>query len=145
MLSVQADRPTEPPFDVVARFTTKASVDTQYGAPTAWCSPPRAYKEFKRYQREQWMVAHKTLPLGSLVLVIRHGNPMLVSGGIASDRGPYIRGRGIDVGAHLANQLRLWRVGVARVGVWVLRRGPGESPQQDYRLIEQARHWILSQ
>jgi len=63
-------------------------------------------------------VAHKTLPFGSRVRVTNHANGRSVVVTI-TDRGPYVRGRVIDVSAAGARALGfsgLTRVSVEKVG-----------------------------
>lgn len=60
--------------------------------------------------------ASRTLPLGSRVRVInlRDGRSVVVR---INDRGPYIRGRGIDLSERAAERLGIARRGIARVRV----------------------------
>src|ERR1041385_4770796 len=64
--------------------------------------------------------AHRTLRIGSKVRVngLRTGRSLVVQ---ITDRGPYLRGRGIDLSYAAAQQLGTVRCGIARVRVEVLR------------------------
>ena len=63
--------------------------------------------------------AHRTLPFGSRVRVtnLRNGSSVVVT---VIDRGPFVRGRIIDVSRHAARELGFLREGTARVRVEVL-------------------------
>jgi len=65
--------------------------------------------------------AHKTLPMGTLVKVtnLRNGNSAVVR---ITDRGPYTRGRVIDVTEGVARRLDFVQRGVAPVELTVVRR-----------------------
>lgn len=63
--------------------------------------------------------AHRTLPFGTKVRVTNLGNSRSVIVTI-NDRGPFVRGRVIDVSAHAAQNLGFRSAGVARVKVETL-------------------------
>jgi rare lipoprotein A len=67
--------------------------------------------------------AHRSLPFGSKVRVIdlKSGKSIIVR---INDRGPYIRGRIIDLTVGAARQLGMYHRGVARVRIEVLRQIP---------------------
>jgi rare lipoprotein A len=79
-----------------------------------------------RYNKSELTAAHKTLPLGSKVRVTdsRSGKSVVVR---INDRGPYAKGRVIDLSRAAARQIGLVNKGVAKVKVEVLsvpkRRG----------------------
>lgn len=60
--------------------------------------------------------AHRTLPFGSKVRVTNLANDRSVIVTI-NDRGPFVRGRVIDVSVHAADSLGFRSAGVARVKV----------------------------
>jgi len=61
-------------------------------------------------------VAHRTLPLGSQVLVTNLANGRSVCADV-TDRGPYIAGRILDASRAVARQLDFERAGLARVAI----------------------------
>ncbi len=69
--------------------------------------------------------AHKTLPLPCRVKVtnLRNGRSAVVR---VNDRGPYIRGRIIDVTAPVAKKLGFYKSGLAPVRIKVLSVGDGK-------------------
>lgn len=70
-----------------------------------------------RLQRNSMVVAHKTLPFGTRVMVSYRGRSVTA---VVRDRGPYVRGREFDLGPGVAKALGFQ--GVHRVGIKVLRR-----------------------
>lgn len=64
--------------------------------------------------------AHRTLPFGTRVRVTNLGNGRSVVVRI-NDRGPFVRGRIIDLSRHAAERLGFTRQGVTRVEVRVIR------------------------
>jgi rare lipoprotein A len=65
--------------------------------------------------------AHKTLPLGTLVKVTNLKNNKSVTVRI-NDRGPYPKGRIIDVSRVAANALGFYKQGLAKVKVEVVKK-----------------------
>jgi len=78
------------------------------------------------YNKNKMSAAHKSLPLGSKVRVtdVRSGKSIVVR---VNDRGPFVRGRIIDLSRQAAKQLGMIKKGVTPVKVEVLsvpgRRG----------------------
>ncbi len=70
--------------------------------------------------------AHRSLPFGTKVRVtqVKSGRSVVVR---INDRGPFIRGRIIDLSLGAARVIGLNRSGVARVEVEVLQRGSGKG------------------
>lgn len=78
----------------------------------------------ERYDPDAMTAAHRTLPFGTVVRVTRvdasgapRGRPVVVR---VNDRGPYARGRIIDLSMAAARQLDMIRAGVVRVRVEVV-------------------------
>jgi rare lipoprotein A len=76
----------------------------------------------ERFNQEALTAAHKTLPLGTQVRVtnLRNGESVDVK---INDRGPYVRGRIIDLSKGAARELRMINAGTAKVKVEVIARG----------------------
>jgi rare lipoprotein A (peptidoglycan hydrolase) len=79
----------------------------------------------ERYNARALTAAHKTLPFGTRVRVtnLRNSRSVVVR---INDRGPYIRGRIIDLSAAAAEQVGLTTSGVAKVRVDILSYGSGK-------------------
>ena len=77
----------------------------------------------ERFNVNALAAAHKTLPFGSKVRVVdlKTGNSVIVR---INDRGPYIRGRIIDLTVGAARELGMYYRGIARVRIEVLREIP---------------------
>jgi len=73
----------------------------------------------RAYDEHELTAAHRTLPFGSRVRVTNLSNGRSVVLTI-TDRGPFSRGRVIDVSRRAARKLGFWRLGTARVRVDVL-------------------------
>lgn len=86
----------------------------------------------ERFNVNALAAAHRSLPFGSKVRVIdlKTGNSIIVR---INDRGPYIRGRIIDLTVGAARQLGVYHRGIARVQIEVLREIPVlEKPNLRY-------------
>jgi rare lipoprotein A len=86
------------------------------------------YRDYRTASGERFNInalaaAHRSLPFGSKVRVIdlKTGNAIIVR---INDRGPYIRGRIIDLTVGAARQLGTYHRGIARVRIEVLREIP---------------------
>jgi rare lipoprotein A len=67
-----------------------------------------------RGHRGEMTCAHRTRPFGSMVTVTHDGNSIRCR---VNDRGPFVRGRIIDVSVSAARALGMMRSGVIRVSV----------------------------
>lgn len=76
----------------------------------------------ERYNMHAMTAAHRTLPFGTKVRVknLRNGRSAVLR---INDRGPFIRGRVIDVSKTAAGKLGMIRSGTARVKVEVVGGG----------------------
>jgi rare lipoprotein A len=74
----------------------------------------------ERYKPDDLTAAHKTLPFNSMVRVtnLRNSKSVIVR---INNRGPYVRGRIIDLSIVAARKLDMMKDGVARVRIEVLR------------------------
>lgn len=70
--------------------------------------------------------AHKTLPLGTVVMVRNMDNNKEVVVTI-NDRGPYVQGRILDISERGAELLDFKQRGLATVGIKIIRQGRGRS------------------
>jgi rare lipoprotein A len=88
----------------------------------SWYDPGRRTVRGVRYDGGDLTAAHRSLPFGTLVRVtnLENGRRAVV---VVNDRGPFARGRVIDVSVPAARRLGIVRRGLARVRLEVLRRG----------------------
>ena len=75
----------------------------------------------QRYNMHAFTAAHRTLPFGTQVAVTNMANGRTVRL-VINDRGPFIRGRLIDVSRRAAQKLGFLRQGTARVRVRTVGR-----------------------
>ena len=73
----------------------------------------------ERYDQDELSAAHRTLPFGTRVRLtnLKNGRTVVVR---VTDRGPFRRGRIVDVSKRAARELGFIRAGVARVRLEVL-------------------------
>ncbi len=76
----------------------------------------------KRYNKQALTAAHKTLPLGTKVRVTNLKNGESVDVEI-NDRGPYVKGRVIDLSKEAARELRMVGSGLAQVRLEIIESG----------------------
>jgi rare lipoprotein A len=70
----------------------------------------------QRFDPASNAVAHRTLPLGTVVRVTNLSNGRSATGRVL-DRGPLTRGRILDVSPRIAQDLGMMRSGIARVEI----------------------------
>ena len=87
-----------------------------YASWYGWDFANRRTASGERFDPTALTAAHRTLPLGSKVRVTNLANGRSVVLKI-TDRGPYHKGRGLDVSREAARQLRMVNQGVAKVRV----------------------------
>ncbi len=86
------------------------------------------------YNMYQMTAAHKTLPLGTYVRVTRKDNNKSVVVRI-NDRGPFVRGRIIDLSYEAARRLSMIGTGTARVVIEVC--DPPVKPPAGYAVVKE--------
>jgi len=113
-------------FDPRAYYSKRA-ISTQRGAASYYADffAGRLTANGERYDPNAYTAAHRTLPFGSVVRVVyeKTGAWVLVR---INDRGPYAKGRVIDLSRKAATRLSMIRDGVVRVRVELLERGDGK-------------------
>ena len=129
-----ATRPALPPASTITRVPPPRA-ELQVGMASYYASRfhGRRTANGERYNENAMTAAHRTLPFGTVVRVIRVdaagvpvGPPVVVR---INDRGPYARGRVIDLSLAAARKLQMLRAGVVRVQLEVVSgsRGAGSS------------------
>lgn len=71
----------------------------------------------ERYDKYKMTCAHKTLPFGTVLRVIRKNDTIEV---VVNDRGPFIKGRVLDLSYEAAKKLGMINKGIAKVKYEVL-------------------------
>lgn len=75
-----------------------------------------------RYDPADLTCAHLTYPLGSLLKIARKDNPNHSVMVIVTDRGPYVKGRIIDLSRRAAKELGILHSGLADVVVALIKK-----------------------
>lgn len=72
------------------------------------------------YNMHAFTAAHRTLPLGTIIRVtnVKTGSSAIVR---ITDRGPFIKGRILDLSFAAAKKIDVWRAGVSKVRLEVLK------------------------
>lgn len=107
-----APPPAPPPVAAPAATFSQSGVASWYGK----SHNGRRTASGETYDMNDMTAAHRTLPFGSIVRVTRDDDGRSVTVRI-NDRGPYARGRIIDLSAKAAEDLGMTERGIARVKV----------------------------
>ena len=75
---------------------------------------------------DAYTFAHKTLPFGTIARItnLSNGKSVMVR---ATNRGPFIRGRIVDLSQAAASKLGFLKNGITKVRVDVVKRGDGKT------------------
>jgi rare lipoprotein A len=88
----------------------------------SWYGPEHQYKTTasgQQFDMHKDTLAHKTLPFGTRVRLVNPENGKTAEG-VVNDRGPYIKGRDVDVSYALAKKLGFIRKGVTKLDIEIL-------------------------
>jgi len=106
---------------VLAACSSKqpAQHGSMYSGYASWYNEPQKTASGERFNKNAMTAAHRTLPMGTRVRVTntRNGRSVVVR---INDRGPYGKGRIIDLSEAAARQLGMIDAGVAPVQLEVL-------------------------
>lgn len=96
----------------------------EYGV-ASWHGPSRFSSQSRTASGRRWsngelIAAHKSLPLGTFVRVTHLGSKQVIVVQII-DRGPYIKGRIVDLSPRAAEAIGIKGSGVGRVKIEVVR------------------------
>jgi rare lipoprotein A len=69
-----------------------------------------------RFNMYQNTLAHRTMPMGTRVRLVNPDNGKIAVG-VVNDRGPYIKGRDVDVSYAMAKQLGFIKKGVTKLNI----------------------------
>jgi rare lipoprotein A len=147
------DRDTETSNTAPQPDTHGRSVSSEVGL-ASWYGPPYAGRKGADgtvYDQNAMTAAHLTLPLGTVVRVTNLSTNQSAVVRI-TDRGPFVRGRIIDLSLAAAKAIGVYRVGVARVrveafaspnpqaaGHWCVQVGAFSSEKDAVKLKDQLR------
>jgi rare lipoprotein A (peptidoglycan hydrolase) len=100
---IQAPRPASPPAN--RKVTASWYGEAHHNKLTA---------SGQKFEMHKYTLAHRTLPMGTRVRLVNPQNGKSVEG-IVNDRGPYIKGRDVDVSYVMAKQLGFVNKGVMKL------------------------------
>lgn len=102
-------------LSLLAPVKTETCIASQYGVGDGYHGKRAANGSiFNTYASNPYTVAHKTRPFGSWVTVTNLSNGKSIHA-VVTDRGPFVKGRCVDLGRAGANALGMG--GTARVSV----------------------------
>jgi rare lipoprotein A len=121
--------PAPPPPPATSADATGKPVTTEIGL-ASWYGPPyhnHAGADGSIYNENALTVAHRTLPMGTVVRVtnLATGESVLAR---VTDRGPFVPGRILDLSLAAAKSISVYRAGVARVKIEAYAK-PGADPE----------------
>ena len=108
--------------EAISLPTESKPIYTETGI-ASWYGPPyhnRRGSNGEVYNMNALTAAHRTIPLGSICRVtnLKTGNSTVVR---ITDRGPFVKGRIVDLSLAAAKQVDVWKAGLAPVKVEVLK------------------------
>lgn len=80
----------------------------------------------ERYNPDNLTCAHPTHPIGSILKVARKDNPDHSVMVVVTDRGPFVRGRVVDLSRRAAKELGILTSGLAEVAIALIKK-PNET------------------
>lgn len=122
-------QPSQPPTAETAPEPHGPVLESEVGMASWYGAPYHNARtaDGRIYDENAMTAAHRTLPMGTVVRVTNLSTHLSVVVTIA-DRGPFVPGRILDLSRAAAIKIGVWRTGVARVRIDVLRF-PSSSTQ----------------
>lgn len=113
-------------------MTLPALADTEQTGVASYYWQGRGTASGERFNPDAMTAAHRSLPFNTKVEVtnLRNGRSVIVR---INDRGPFVRGRIIDVSKAAAGELGFRGRGLTKVSVKVLERGDAEVAEAPAR------------
>jgi rare lipoprotein A len=110
---------------LAGRFGSKRALSVQQGSASYYSDAfaGRSTASGAPYEPHAFTAAHRSLPFGSVLRVTRRDGGQVVYVRV-TDRGPFARGRIVDLSRAAAEQLGMMRAGVVKVKLEVVEYGP---------------------
>ena len=128
---------------IIASCATTRSGSVIESGEASWYGPGFHGKQTangETYNQDALTAAHRTLPFNTVVRVVNRNNGKSVDVRI-NDRGPYARGRIIDLSREAARRIDMIESGIAPVRLILVRseqplrtRGPGNIRQEEFTI-----------
>lgn len=111
--------------ELAARFDGRPALSRERGQASYYADSlaGRRTASGEPYDPHAISAAHRSLPFGSIVRVVREDTGQVVYTPI-NDRGPFVRGRVIDLSRAAAQRIEMIHRGIAQVRVEVVEFGP---------------------
>lgn len=99
-------------------FSGNLAAEEYYGN-SSWYSKGKNTAQGKKFDPNKYSVAHRTLPFGTILKLtnVKNGNTIKA---IVNDRGPFVKGRELDVSSSAAQALGFFHSGTAKLLIEVL-------------------------
>jgi len=98
-----------------------ASVKHKYHGVASWYSKGKRTADGNRFNPDGLSVAHRTLPFGTMLRLTNPENGSTIDA-VVDDRGPFVRGKEIDVSRGGAKALGFFHSGTAKLLIEVLEK-----------------------
>ena len=101
-------------------FSSNSIAEDYYGT-SSWYKGDKKTAQGKKFNPNKYSVAHRTLPFGTMLKLtnVKNGN---VIQAVVADRGPYIKGRELDVSSSAAQALGFFHSGTAKLLIEILEK-----------------------
>lgn len=109
---------------ILCLFITTAATSQETGIASYYHDGLKGFRmaNGQRYNPENLTCAHPTYPLGSILKVARIDNPDQSVMVTVVDRGPYIKGRIIDLSRRAAREMDMLHHGITEVVIALVKR-----------------------
>ena len=114
-----AARPEKVGYLTPTQSLRPASPNVSGEVTASWYGPEHHNKltaSGQRFDMHKNTLAHRTLPLGTKVRLVNPDNGKSAEG-VVNDRGPYIKGRDVDVSYAMAKQLGFVKKGITKLDI----------------------------
>jgi rare lipoprotein A len=98
-----------------------AGAKHKYNGVASWYSKGRRTADGNRFNPDGLSVAHRTLPFGTMLRLTNPENGNTIDA-VVNDRGPFVRGKEIDVSRGGAKALGFFHSGTAKLLIEVLEK-----------------------
>jgi rare lipoprotein A len=120
--------------ELVRRYSGARALSVQRGSASYYSDKfaGRSTASGAPYEPRGYTAAHRSLPFGSVLRITRQDGGQTVYVRV-TDRGPYARGRVVDLSRAAAEQLGMLRAGVVTIKLEVVEYGPPRKPRRRRR------------
>jgi len=106
---------------MAACATTEAADNKIYRGTATWYQKGKNTADGKKFNPTKYSVAHRTLPFGTMLRLTNVSNGNTIEA-IVNDRGPFVKGKELDVSRGAAQALGFFHSGQTKLIIEVLDR-----------------------